>query len=604
MSTPGVEGAFVVLVDGDTPYFLAGTPPPDGDGTHYTSSASSDWLGSSEADVQQWLRIFHDTMKLNRSSPDDLLLTIPSLKEDDRSRKISTVGHTPNLSFFAGTPMISKQGAAVGAVFVVDTTRSEPFSAKHVSIITDTAGTCIDQLEFACESRHQERWRRMNKQLSRFVNARVVRAEEIGEPTPLAKNNQQQRREDEVEDLRRLARRHHRDPSKVENVELSETTYNEGPENQRLARAEDTRNETMVEDDGQHKAKELVDQRNGGHNKPGMKGKGGESTYRKIFGRAAECLREALQVDGVLFTNGVLGHHGAVQVVRELDDHLNEELESQTTAIQDRVDDKPTSEKGGPQKLHSGPQGHSDEGGSRTRTYTSAEYMRGIHVERPAEILGISTSDQGEEPETSQIGPAALGLPHIDECHVLMLMETYPDGVVWYVHGATSTFYRVEDDTLVKVDALEDTRGFKGFITNFEGVCQVIFQPLTDPVTLKRLAGCFAWTTQPFPVFTDTTDLPTLRGFLHILESESSRLDASMAVKQKEAFVSSVSHELSMSPLSQTALKEKDAKYPRDSTSRNSRFSGAPCRYPLGPVPNELGRHDKDVWINAQRDAC
>ena len=100
-----------------------------------------------------------------------------------------------------------------------------------------------------------------------------------------------------------------------------------------------------------------------------------------------------------------------------------------------------------------------------------------------------------------------------------------------------------KNDTLVEDESLEVARRL---ISAFPGVRQMIFQPLTDPVSLKRLAGCLAWSTRKCPVFTDTTDLPSLCGFLHVLESEISRIDASAAVKQKEAFVSSVSHELSM----------------------------------------------------------
>jgi hypothetical protein len=40
-------------------------------------------------------------------------------------------------------------------------------------------------------------------------------------------------------------------------------------------------------------------------------------------------------------------------------------------------------------------------------------------------------------------------------------------------------------------------------------------------------------------------DLFVLRGFLHIVQAESSRIDTVATAKQKETFVSSISHELS-----------------------------------------------------------
>ena len=73
--------------------------------------------------------------------------------------------------------------------------------------------------------------------------------------------------------------------------------------------------------------------------------------------------------------------------------------------------------------------------------------------------------------------------------------------------------------------------------------------PLTDPTSLKRLGACFVWRIKPVPVFTDAVDLGSSKAFMHVVESQVARFDASMAAKQKETFVSSVSHELSMIPL-------------------------------------------------------
>jgi hypothetical protein len=80
---------------------------------------------------------------------------------------------------------------------------------------------------------------------------------------------------------------------------------------------------------------------------------------------------------------------------------------------------------------------------------------------------------------------------------------------------------------------------------SFPGIKQLIFRPLTDPVSLKHLAGCFIWSMQPWPILTDSVDLFALKGFLHIVQAEISRTDTIAATKQKETFVSSMSHELS-----------------------------------------------------------
>jgi signal transduction histidine kinase len=122
-------------------------------------------------------------------------------------------------------------------------------------------------------------------------------------------------------------------------------------------------------------------------------------------------------------------------------------------------------------------------------------------------------------------------------------MDRYPNGNVWYIHDVKGSYFSLKDNVLIQDDSLDTRR----LVSTFPGVRQLLFQPMTDPVSLKRLAGCFVWSKRVLPVFSDTTDLPSLRGFLHTLEAEVSRIDAAAAAKQKEAFVSSVSHELSTS---------------------------------------------------------
>ncbi|MCJ1478269.1 hypothetical protein MMC13_006946 [Lambiella insularis] len=57
-------------------------------------------------------------------------------------------------------------------------------------------------------------------------------------------------------------------------------------------------------------------------------------------------------------------------------------------------------------------------------------------------------------------------------------------------------------------------------------------------------ASCFAWSMRVVPVFTEEADLGPFKAFLHSVEAEVSRVDTVAAAEQREAFVSSVSHEL------------------------------------------------------------
>ena len=537
----------MVLTDGNTPYFLAGTPRPQSNEECGSRVESATWLGTDDADLQQWLWIFQQTISVNMSPapPREKIFSLLSLNEDDRSSKLSSVCHAPHLSFYAGTPITSKQGTAIGAVFVVDNSTRKGFSDKDGELLTVTAERCMTQLESARETAVQERWKRMNDQLCRFVGSRAIRDQQLEEPPSLSRTDQLRRRKEQIKKVQALALRHDQDLSKAENVALPENEYSMGAESERLLHAEIETAQHVVKEDEIHKARAITAQAN----KDSKRSNGqGETTYRKIFRRAAECLQEALQIDGVLFTDGLIGYHGAVQPMAEVEEELEREMVQRPQRErfpEESIGDDPFSPEDSrpPSDAPLHQQHHSGEvQGATTRKYTSPEYLRGIYVERPAEILGMSTRNPGLAPESKSLNETTLGLAKLDEGHLQLLMDSYPNGNVWYFHDTPHICYLLRNDTLVEDEPLEETRRL---ISNFPGVRQMIFQPLTDPVSLKRLAGCLAWSTRTLPVLSDTTDLPSLRGFLHVLESEISRIDASAAVKQKEAFISSISHELS-----------------------------------------------------------
>jgi hypothetical protein len=549
MDCIAVQGAFVVLIDSNTPYFLAGTPRPQSSDEAELCTQSASWLGTAHVDLQQWFWILQQTISANASLAPlkETIFSILSLNEDGRFSKLSSVCRAPHLSFYAGAPITSKQGIAIGAVFVVDNLTRKGFSSKDRELLTTMAEKCMNQLEAARDSLVQERWKKMNEQLCRFVGSCAIRDQQLEEPPALGRTDQQRRKKKQIEEVKALALRYDQDPSKAD-IELPESDFSMGAESSRLLHAEIETAQRIVKEDDAHKARAITAHSNKDSSRSDDHG---ETPYRKIFRRAAECLQEALQVDGVLFTDGLIGYHGIVQPIAELEMELEREMVQRPRREcfpEESIGDDPFSPEDGrlssDAPLHQQQQGGEIQGG--TRTYTSPEHLRGIYLERPAEILGMSTRNPGLAPETKPLSKTTLGLAKLDEGHLQLLMNSYPDGIVWYFHDTMGIRYPLRNDTMVEDESPGETQYLS---STFPGVRQIIFQPLTDPVTLKRLAGCLVWSTRTFPIFTDTADLPSLRIFCHMLESEISRIDASAAAKQKEAFVSSVSHELSTSSL-------------------------------------------------------
>ena len=491
------------------------------------------WLHIGEADQPIWISLFHEILATNASgsgSGNEEAFSIPDLKQDPRTSNLSVVTEPASLSFLAGVPLTSKYGHSIGAICVVDRTKRPPLSTAEAGFLADTAHRCMDILELARGRGSRNRWTAMQEELDTFLKSRSLRAQlleesqtPIGLRYPRQKKTMKEAKENEAERV---------DPDKLAEAPLSGLGDPpvEGGESQRLVDAEIERDHRIAARDNAQDAHSLTARRGQDGERGPPKG---ETIYRKVIRRAAECLRSAMEADGVLFTDGLIGFHGAVQPVAEPEQELERE------SVRPPVNKKQlaTSDRANTSDDIYNP--HSpDPPGTHTRIYTSAEYLKGVYAERPVEILGFAGSL--EPMKLTRVSESTLGLPDIDEEFLQRLMDRHPEGAVWY--SSTSRFMQVRGETLVEIDLEEEARRLA---STFKNVRQLVFKPLTDPTSLKRLGACLAWRTNSVPVFTDAFDLGPLNAFIHVVESEIARHDASYAAKQKETFVSSVSHELS-----------------------------------------------------------
>jgi hypothetical protein len=522
-----VRGAFVLLTDGHSQKFLAGGHRLDPDSQVLFDNWNATWLHATDADQPAWLWLFQQTVAIDTSAtpPDQNIFQVPSLRHIECTSRLSSVCGAPHLSFYAGAPITSpKTGLNIGAVFVVDNESNRSrISASEASSLTKTAKKCMDLLEFAREREFHKRWASIREQLDLFVKSHSLRDQMLEEPATLMGKSASETIKKEENGLI--------DPREAIEQPLAgvENPKAEGEESERLILAEVERDRRIVHEDRVHEPRTLTAETTKDDKRGETKG---ETTYRKVFRRAAQCLHQALKVDGVLFVDGLIGFHGGLQPVPETEQELEREMTQ--TDQKDASGVQSTDSSG-----ESPHQSHRSAGFSQphTRTFLSTEYQRGVYVERAAEILGMA--GHTEQVKTIRISESTKGLATVDEGFLQRLMHRYPNGAVWYI-GDTAVM-QVKNETLVEDDALEMERLHNAF----PGARQLIFQPLTEPTSLKRLAGCFVWKNNMLSPLTDRVDLASLHVFLHLVESEISRFDAAAAVKQRESLVSSVSHELS-----------------------------------------------------------
>jgi hypothetical protein len=316
----------VLLTDGKTLYFLAGTHNPSSD----AEDADSDcWLNNAEVDLQRWLEIFQQTLAVNTrpiSAENKALKTFitPLRAEDYETSQRSNGIQAPRLASYDGTPIITTQGLAIGVVFVVSESAQLASSMTRQEALVTMAEKCMRQIEMKRQSVAQVRWKRMNEQLDRFLASSTIRDQQLEEPPSIRRADGQRGRKDPAEKLQNMANEHGRElPGETHASLEPEPVFDAGEEASRLLDAE-TETQHRIADQEEENPPRGIAADAGEDSKPSESQD--ETIYRKIFRRAAQCLQEALQVDGVLFIDGLVGHHGAVQPVPQAEDDLEREM--------------------------------------------------------------------------------------------------------------------------------------------------------------------------------------------------------------------------------------------------------------------------------------
>ncbi|KAL0253404.1 hypothetical protein SLS55_010383 [Diplodia seriata] len=558
--------AFITLTDGTTQHLLAGSWRDKYDSDDPHPPPTPQWLAPTSADRAAWLHLLRLTLGLNNDADDDdhnqdsqheradasptgNPITRCRLADDTHTAHLTCVNEAPHLRRFAAAPIVSARGIAIGAVFAVYTTGRMLGGQRNpqTRLLRATADKAMAQLEAARAVRLRDRMAALHGRLKSFVKFKDIVAQ-LSEEPPMAHRHRREEREDGSPEV--VGSELHKEQ------ELGEDDIADGA-GLRGSHEGEAGALQRNHDNAGDPASVSVDNTDGGKgaggDKPGHGDSDDETTYRKVFARAAEGLRCGMDVDGVSFLNGLVGFHGLTIPIGEAEIELENEMAAESSAdcqddldadVKDEdVDDSRTLRDGpaAPQSNRTASSHAGDTAPGGERTFISTDYERSVLARRPAECLGLSVVHD-KWPVLKHVGKRTVGLKHLDEGFLQRLLHRFPDGNLWYYDedGTPYTFSR-DDDRLLSAAGDDDLRQVA---KSFPGVRQLFFAPLTDPTSLKRLAGCLAWTTRLTPLFTVAADLDIFKSFLASVESEISRIDAIAAVKQQEAFVSSVSHEL------------------------------------------------------------
>ena len=274
-----------------------------------------------------------------------------------------------------------------------------------------------------------------------------------------------------------------------------------------------------------------------------------EVSHHEIFGRAANLLRETFELDadgGVTFlsaNSGLRHEHGAqLELHGDADGHQSNEAVLETGSKLSNLDLESLAH-----------------GISTSTTFDPLLNLFGKRPENPAHFLALSTQANPFARKDAQGGVEHLANNRIDQDVLRQLFKRYPTGKLW-VFGEDGIMSSSEEEReytkqygsrkpLKRANSSTWQRGESRLWTEaFPGVRQLIFVPNWDAETSTFSSACFLWSCSETRVLTWYSDLSFLLSFCKTVMAELSRLNTSLADKQKGDFIGSISHEL-RSPL-------------------------------------------------------
>jgi hypothetical protein len=229
---------------------------------------------------------------------------------------------------------------------------------------------------------------------------------------------------------------------------------------------------------------------------------------KSTFQRAAEIIRESVDVDGAIFLDASIGSFAGL---------VDETQTQQGSMTQSSADTS----------LHS-----TKTGGS---SYT--------HDEKHCIVLGSSVTATSKR-RSSHIAPS---LPlSVSERFLQKLLAKYPRGKIWSYDD--EDIYEGLFDSPRTADFVnrrgERWRERKLIRTLFPGARSLALVGMWDPHRSRWFAGSILWTCNPTRILSTDSELNYMTAFGQSVMSEIARIDVKMADRAKATFISSISHEL------------------------------------------------------------
>ncbi|BCS27743.1 uncharacterized protein APUU_60791A [Aspergillus puulaauensis] len=461
--------------------------------------------------------------------------------EEEVHKKYSLVNKILNARFCAGVPIIGPRGNTIGSYCVFDThPRQSGVDEASIIFMKQMATAIMDYLDTLHMRYQNTQAKQMIFALGSFIGGRTtlrdswleshdqdVVTEKSGSTVEGQLNKEQQDLQETQSQLP-LRLRPHDDssfPCEVEKLPAQPELDVKPPDSASTPVDGRQLAECNKQESTKRSSESLLSQNEMPDDSP-------PAAFERVFARAANLIRESVEVEGVIFINARIESFGGL---------VGYEYRGETAGSEDSTDSGSTG--GSVSSAAPVPGANSPEGDAVCQT------------------LGCSTSEFSTI-NNDMKSNAKPGHEYVVRESVLKAMlNRYPHGKIFNYNQDGSLS---DDSSSSGTASSSSTKGvrFKNMTRRMQNHRQdadylqgvlgsarsIIFLPLWDSHKARWLAGLLVWTNTPERIFTVENELAYLHAFGNSIMAEVHRLDIEIADKAKHNLVTSISHEL-RSPL-------------------------------------------------------
>ncbi|KAI4724544.1 hypothetical protein E4T49_07724 [Aureobasidium sp. EXF-10728] len=433
------------------------------------------------------------------------VIVFPDLSEHVLFKDHALVTEVPHGRFYAGVPIISPNGYNIGVFCVLDDKpRAEGLSTTEIAFMKDMAVTIMNHLAMVRATAELNRSQNMVQGLGQFVDGKAS-IKDWWKGLHQDEPDHPQSRPATERSGRTGIRSSNASSTHLRTTPTSTHSPDASPAPAfALGRQGDTpRISTLSQSTTPLQESQQPSEEASVANK--LQEDSISPDIKSTFQRAAEIIRESVDVDGAIFLDASIGSFAGL-----VDG-------TQSSMTQSSTD------------------------GSFNSARASELSQTGD--EKHCIVLGSSLATFGKR-ESSHVAPS---LPlSVSERFLQRLLAKYPRGKIWSyddedVYEGLIDSPRTADFVNRRGERWRERRLIR---TLFPGARSLALVGMWDPHRSRWFAGSILWTCNPTRILSTDSELNYMTAFGQSVMSEIARIDVKMADRAKATFISSISHEL------------------------------------------------------------